>query len=131
MRPLIDYQAIVLDVDAQTVRFTKSGTTIDLGGIAKGFAVEIAAKSLSRRGLTGMLDAGGNQYLVGLPPGKRAWTIGIRNPDVPDALLGVVEIPGGAISTSSDSSNFLVAPGRGTGTCSIRERFSRPKPLRA
>ena len=59
-----------------------------LGGIAKGFAVEIAANVLRRRGLGGFIDAGGNQYLLGTPPGKRAWTIGIKNPDVPDRVLG-------------------------------------------
>jgi thiamine biosynthesis lipoprotein len=109
VRPLVDYRAIVLDERARTVRFIRDGVSIDLGGIAKGFAVEVAAGSLRRRGLTGMIDAGGNQYVVGLPPGKSAWTIGIGDPDRRGQLLGVINVAGGAISTSSDASNFLVA----------------------
>ena len=85
---------------------------LDLGGIAKGFAVEIAAGMLRRRGLGGFIDAGGNQYLLGTPPGKRAWTVGISDPDVPARVLGVIETGEISVSTSADSSNFLVANGR-------------------
>jgi thiamine biosynthesis lipoprotein len=112
VRPVVDYRAVLLDDRAQTVRFTRPGVSIDLGGIAKGFAVEVAASAITRRGLAGMIDAGGNQYMVGLPVGKRAWTIGIRDPEKADALLGVVTAGAGAVSTSSDASNFLVDGGR-------------------
>ena len=63
-----------------TVRFTRPGVEIDLGGIAKGFAVELAAGALRRRGLSGFIDAGGNQFMVGAPPGKRGWSVGITDP---------------------------------------------------
>jgi thiamine biosynthesis lipoprotein len=109
VRPLVDYRAIVLDERAGTVRFAREGVSIDLGGIAKGFAVELAAGSLKRRGLVGVIDAGGNQYVVGVPVGKAAWTIGISDPSRRGRLLGVVNATEGAISTSSDASNFLVA----------------------
>jgi thiamine biosynthesis lipoprotein len=109
VRPLVDYRAVVLDDSAGTVRFARDGVSIDLGGIAKGFAVELAAGSLKRRGLAGVIDAGGNQYVVGVPAGKAAWTIGISDPDRRGKLLGVVNAAEGAISTSSDASNFLVA----------------------
>ena len=85
---------------------------IDLGGIAKGFAVEVAANVLRRRGLTGFIDAGGNQYMLGTPPGKPSWTVGIKNPDVTDRLIGVIDVKGGSVSTSGDYANFLVAGGR-------------------
>src|SRR5262249_14383465 len=77
-----------------------------------GFAVEIAAGVLRRRGLGGFIDAGGNQYLLGAPPGKKTWTVGIKDPDVPDRVLGVVETPEISVSTSADTSNFLVAKDR-------------------
>jgi thiamine biosynthesis lipoprotein len=112
VRPLVDYGAIALDERAGTVRFTREGVSIDLGGIAKGFAVEVAAGSLHRRGLAGMIDAGGNQHVVGLPPGKPAWTFGISDPDRRGQLLGVVKVAEGAVSTSSNGSNFLVTAGR-------------------
>jgi thiamine biosynthesis lipoprotein len=112
VRPLVDYRNLLLDAEHRTVRFARSGVELDLGGIAKGFAVEIAADVLRRRGLSGFIDAGGNQYLLGTPPGKHTWTVGIKNPDARDRVLGVVETGENSVSTSSDDSNYLVANGR-------------------
>ena len=112
VRPLVDYRHLVLDAEHHTVRFVHPGVELDLGGIAKGFAVEIAADILRRKGLSGFIDAGGNQYLLGTPPGKRTWTVGIKNPDMPDRVIGVVETSEISVSTSADYANFLVANGR-------------------
>jgi len=112
VRPLIDYRHVLLDAEHRTVHFARGGVELDLGGIAKGFAVEVAAGVLRRMGLSGFIDAGGNQYLLGTPPGKRAWTIGIKNPDVPDRVMGVLETGEISVSTSADYYNFLVASGR-------------------
>lgn len=112
VRPLVDYRQLRLDADRRTARFARPGVELDLGGIAKGFAVEIAAGVLRRNGLGGFIDAGGNQYLLGAPPGKPAWTIGIKDPDARDRVIGVVETTETSVSTSADSYNFLVAGGR-------------------
>jgi thiamine biosynthesis lipoprotein len=112
VRPLVDYRNLLLDAEHRTVRFALPGVELDLGGIAKGFAVEVAADVLRRHGLSGFIDAGGNQYLLGTPPGKRVWTVGIKNPDVLDRVMGVVETGEISVSTSADYSNFLVADGR-------------------
>jgi FAD:protein FMN transferase len=112
VRPLVDYRGLIVDAPHHTVRLTRDGMEIDLGGIAKGFAVELAANVLRTHGLTGFVDAGGNQYMLGTPPGKAVWTVGIKDPDASDRLLGVVEIKEGSVSTSADTSNFLVAAGR-------------------
>ena len=112
VRPLVDYRNVLLDAEHRTIRFARQGVELDLGGIAKGFAVEIAADVLRRRGLGGFIDAGGNQYLLGTPPGKRAWTVGIKNPDLRDQVMGVVETGEISVSTSADSYNYLVANGR-------------------
>src|SRR5258708_34807114 len=85
---------------------------IDLGGIAKGFAVEVVANVLRDRGLTRFIDAGGNQYMLGRTPGKSVWTIGIKNPDAANRLIAVVDVKGGSASTSADYATFLVAAGR-------------------
>jgi FAD:protein FMN transferase len=111
VRPLVGYRQVRLDGDLRTVRFTRPDVELDLGGIAKGFAVEVAAGVLRRRGLNGFIDAGGNQYLLGTPPGKRAWTIGIKNPEARNQVLGVVETGETSVSTSADYYNFLVAGG--------------------
>jgi len=112
VRPLVDYRNVLVDLRQHTVRFTRPGVEIDLGGIAKGFAVEVAAGVLRRHGLSGFVDAGGNQYMLGPPPGKRQWAIGVKDPDAPGRLLGVVDVLDGSVSTSANDSNFLVAEGR-------------------
>ena len=112
VRPLVGYRNVIVDAPHHTIRFARPGMEIDLGGIAKGFAVEVAANVLRRRGLTGFIDAGGNQYMLGTPPGKSSWTVGIKNPDAVDRLIGVIDVKGGSVSTSADYANFLVAAGR-------------------
>ena len=112
VKPLISYRNFVLDPAARTVRFTRPGTEIDLGGIAKGFAVELAGGVMRRRGLSAFIDAGGNQYLVGRPAGKAAWTLGIKDPEAPEHLLGTIEVDEGSVSTSAQGTNFLIANGR-------------------
>jgi FAD:protein FMN transferase len=112
VRPLVDYRHVRLDPDRRTVRFTHPNVELDLGGIAKGFAVEIAAGVLRRRGLAGFIDAGGNQFLLGTPPGKRLWTIGIKDPAAPAQVLGVLDTAETSVSTSADYYNFLVAGDR-------------------
>lgn len=112
IRPAVGYRNLLIDRERRTVRFARQEVEIDLGGIAKGFAVEIAANVLRRRGLGGFIDAGGNQYLLGTPPGKRAWTVGVKNPDRPDQLLGVVDSGETSVSTSGGYANFLTIGGR-------------------
>jgi thiamine biosynthesis lipoprotein len=112
VRGLIGYRNLVIDSGAHTVRFRRDGVELDLGGIAKGFAVELAAGVLRRHGLAGFIDAGGNQFLLGHPPGKTTWTIEIKNPDSPDRLLGVLDLSEGSVSTSAQYANSLVAGAR-------------------
>jgi thiamine biosynthesis lipoprotein ApbE len=112
VRPLVDYRNLLIDEQTHSVRFARAGVEIDLGGIAKGFAVEVAASALRRRALDGFIDAGGNQYLLGSPPGKRMWTAGIKDPDRPDRLLGVVESPETSVSTSADYATYVEINGR-------------------
>ncbi len=110
VKPLVNYRNLLLDNAAHTIRFARPGVEIDLGGIAKGFAVELAANVLERHGLAGFIDAGGNQYMLGLPPGKSSWTVGVRDPDRPDGLIGEIDSPGGSVSTSAGYATFLVGP---------------------
>jgi thiamine biosynthesis lipoprotein len=112
VRPLVGSANLVIDREARTVRFARKGVELDLGGIAKGFAVEIAAGVLRKHSLAGVIDAGGNQYLVGRPPGKESWGVGVKNPDAPGELLGVLRLAEGSVSTSAQDANFLEAGGK-------------------
>jgi thiamine biosynthesis lipoprotein len=115
LHPLVDFHNLEIDAERHTVRFTRAGTMIDLGGIAKGFAVEVAADVLRRNNLTGFIDAGGNQYLLGTPPGKARWTVGVKDPDAQGRLLGVIDTAETSVSTSAEYATFVTINGRAYG----------------
>lgn len=115
VRPLIGHGNLAIDPAARTVRFLRRGVELDLGGIAKGFAVELAAGALRSHGLAGLIDAGGNQFMLGQPPGKKTWAVGIKDPDSPERLLGVLDVGEGSVSTSAQYANLLRAGPRGYG----------------
>jgi FAD:protein FMN transferase len=115
VRPLVDFHNLDINAEQHTVRFKRPGMMIDLGGIAKGFAVEVAANVLRRNGLSGVVDAGGNQYLLGAPTGKARWTVGVKHPDVQGRLLGVIETAETSVSTSAEYASFVAINGRAYG----------------
>ncbi len=99
---------VTCDPDTHQVSLKRKGMAIDLGGIAKGFAVDQAAKVLK----TGKIDnfivnAGGDLYASGGPPG-RPWRIGIQDPDDSGAIFAVVTLSGRAIATSGDYEHFFI-----------------------
>ena len=127
VRPLVGFRGLQLDVQAHTVHFARAGMSIDLDGVAKGFASELAAKSLRRRGLAGVVDTGGHQYMVGLPPGKSSWSIGIGHPFQPGTLLGSLDIHGGAVSTTAAESSD--GPGRAVARRVLDPRTLQPSAM--
>lgn len=87
------------------------GTRIDLGGIAKGYAISEAVKILKQGGVTSaLIDAGGDIYVLGKKGGK-PWRIGIRDPRK-DGLLGYVEVEDCAVMGSGDYERFFVKEGK-------------------
>ncbi len=85
---------------------------IDLGGIAKGYAVDKAHRYLRTSGaFTGaILDAGGDLRFLGEAPGGGPWTVGIKHPRS-DGLLGVVTTDGGSVATSGDYQHYFEIDG--------------------
>lgn len=60
----------------------KNGAMCDLGGIAKGFIADKAAKAMTDAGLeSGIISLGGNVKTIGTKPSGESWSIGIQNPD--------------------------------------------------
>ncbi|MCF7688095.1 MAG: FAD:protein FMN transferase [Cephaloticoccus sp.] len=83
--------------DRRTVR-CRRGLRLDLGGIAKGFAVDQAVRVLRRAGLTwGLVNAGGDLRAFG----RRSWPISVRHPVQPGALLPFGQIQNAACATSA------------------------------
>ena len=77
---IIDYRQVVLNDSLLTIKFNKPGMRLDLGGIAKGYAVDNSIKILQNCGIQhARVSAGGDSRLLGDRHG-RPWIIGIRNP---------------------------------------------------
>jgi thiamine biosynthesis lipoprotein len=84
---------------------------IDLGGIAKGYAVDRAAEILRRGGVAGAsVNAGGDIRLLGDRQGQ-PWRIGIQHPRDPQRLLGVLPLTEGVVVTSGDYERFFEVGG--------------------
>ena len=83
----IDYRHVALDRDASTVHFTRPGVRINLGGIAKGYAVQHGADLLRSRGIEhALLNAGGDTRVIGDRRGQ-PWIVGIRHPRLENEVI--------------------------------------------
>jgi FAD:protein FMN transferase len=103
----VGYKNLVIDGDRVTK--LKPEVTIDLGGIAKGYALSEAAKVLRADGVdSAVIDAGGDVYAIG-KKGDRNWKIGIRNPRK-DGIIGVAAVSNLAVVTSGDYERFFFGP---------------------
>jgi len=106
----VDWRAVQVDIDAGTLT-VEPGTRLDLAGVAKGHAVDLAAAALERAGVVrGMVDAGGDIRFVGTPPHEDGWYAGIKHPRE-EGLLGVVRLDGGSVATSGDYQSFVEVDG--------------------
>jgi thiamine biosynthesis lipoprotein len=102
----------IIDV-AQAVRFKSPGVEIDLGGIARGYALDVAARRFARVGcIAGLIDLGGDLYAWGQPPDSSAWVVGVPSPEDPAEIMATVELASRAISTSGNYEQSFAAEGR-------------------
>jgi thiamine biosynthesis lipoprotein len=105
--PAINWRHVVVDPAASTVRFLKPGVRIDLGGIAKGHAVDSSIAILAARGITNAtVTAGGDSRILGDRRG-RPWVVGIRHPDDRGRVIARIPIEDAAISTSGDYERYF------------------------
>lgn len=95
-------QHVTLNERARTIRFDRQGVEIDLGGIAKGYAVDKAAAILRQSGVTSALITSGSSSIaaIGAPPGQTAWRVTVNNPLDRSEQLSSIELKDQSISTS-------------------------------
>lgn len=104
----INYKNIQLNQKKQTVFFTRKNSRIDLGGIAKGHAVDNAIKLLQQHGIKqAMISAGGDTRIIGDKNG-RPWYVGIRHPRNKNESAVVLPLSQTAISTSGDYERYFI-----------------------
>jgi len=108
---LVDYKKIILE--GSQIRLEKKGMQIDLGGIAKGYAVDKAIEALKKNGIKqALVNAGGDLYALGNNPQGRKWQIGIQNPREKDKILDIVKVKNKAVATSGDYRRYFTLEGK-------------------
>ena len=105
------YLDVTLDERARTVMLGRP-LVLDLGAVAKGLAVDLAARELRPFGGFA-IDAGGDVYVGGCAANGRPWTIGIRHPRRDGGLLETVAVSNAAVCTSGDYERVSPLPGVG------------------
>ncbi len=103
----VNYKNIT--VKADTLLFTDSLVKIDMGGIAKGYALEKLAEIIKKHGIKSfMIDAGGDVFVGNQKPGGIDWVIGIRNPRKKDDILCKIYASNTTIASSGDYERFFI-----------------------
>jgi thiamine biosynthesis lipoprotein len=109
--PGINYRHLQLDPKQGTIQFARAGVRIDLGGIAKGYAVDNSIAILKQRGIAhAIVTAGGDSRLLGDRRG-RPWMVGIRDPRRKDGMAALLPLADAAISTSGDYERYFEVDG--------------------
>lgn len=106
---------LVIDEEAGTVFLADPQMRLDVGAIAKGYAVEMAARSLEEKGITGyVINVGGNVRTVGAKGDGEPWTAGIDNPsgDADNPYFALVSLVGESLVTSGSYQRYYVVDGK-------------------
>ena len=119
-RSKVGFEKLKLNNENKTVQFSENGMLLDMGGIAKGYAIDKAIEAAKRSGAIGaMVDIGGDVRCFGLPPeGKDHWLIGLQDPNSAiegiegGGLLLVLKITNAAVATSGDYQQFVFIEGK-------------------
>ena len=107
----INYRHIILDGSQHSVKFRHKDTKIDLGGIAKGYAVDNAIQLIINCGVrNALVSAGGDSRILGDKNGK-PWMMGIQHPRNKSRVVVRIPLRDSAISTSGDYQRFFIQSG--------------------
>ena len=113
--PLADrglYRGVLLDADASTLAYRSKDVQLDLGSIAKGYAVDRATHALRAHGIEqGVVVAGGDLYALGRAPDGEPWTIGIRDPHDLRTTVGTLSVSDAAVATSGTYVRYFIYRG--------------------
>ena len=120
---------ILLDETGRTAALSRPGMVVDLGAIAKGYAVDQAVAALQAHGVvSALVNAGGDMRMIGPRPGAKGWRIGVqdpRDPHNPSALLRTLQVQACAVATSGSYQRFFEIDGK-TYSHIIDPRTARP-----
>ena len=103
---------VIIDWELGQIFLAYEGMSLDVGALAKGFALEIAANTARELGVTsGIISMGGDMVIIGRPlDGREYFTIGIENPHG-DGLFATKLLSNSAVATSGNYQRFIMYDG--------------------
>ncbi len=115
-----DIDNVIVDIEKSTVYLAEKNMSLDVGSIAKGYAVEVVAKEIMEEGFTsGIISAGGNVRVLDKPLDgvRERWGIGIQNPNKSivsdeDNILETIFINNASVVTSGDYQRYYIVDGK-------------------
>lgn len=111
-RALVGSNRIIVDETNRTLALTEAGVQLDLGGIAKGYALDLAAQAMQDAGAASVLvDVGGDVLAIGTLPDGQSWRIGVKHP-FENALVTYLRLSNRAVATSGIQQRFYDIDGR-------------------
>jgi FAD:protein FMN transferase len=112
-RGLVGSAHVTMNASGRTIAFDRAGVEIDLGGIAKGYAVDRVARLLEERGVAAaLISAGGSTiYGLGAPPGRQGWEVTIQDPIDHRRTVLNVQLKDRALSVAGTSEKSFEAGG--------------------
>ena len=112
----VDMNQMQIDVENQTVYLADPQMKLDVGGLAKGYAVEQIARQLEAKGIEGyVLNVGGNVRTIGTRPEGEKWTVGIENPGIPNCeedFIAYLKLSGESVVTSGAYQRYYMVDGK-------------------
>ncbi|HIJ69951.1 MAG TPA: FAD:protein FMN transferase [Planctomycetes bacterium] len=113
-RSRVGFGKLALNRADKTVRFGVKGMRLDLGGIAKGYAIDSAIEAMEKAGAVGgLVDLGGDVRCFGTPSDNKAsWLVGLQDPAADDRLLLVLKLRDMAVATSGGYRRFTEIDGQ-------------------
>ncbi len=106
---LVNYKNI--EIKDHTVRLKRRGMAINVGGLAKGYAVDRAISLLRSRVPNGIVNAGGDLFAFGQKNKQTPWNIGLQHPRKPQNLLAAFAVKNQAVATSGDYQRYFIKDG--------------------
>jgi thiamine biosynthesis lipoprotein len=106
----VDYKKV--NIKSDTISMPEK-FSLNLGGSAKGYALDRAKSILKEYGIrSALIDAGGDILLLGKKKGNKDWSIGIRNPRDENGIIGTLKLSDCFVFTSGDYERYFIIYGK-------------------
>jgi len=100
---------IVIDTENHTVFLPYEKMSLDVGGVAKGFALEVIATEVKEAGFYSfLLNIGGDVYAAAPPPGRDFWNVAVESPREGSELIDVVSVWNMSVLASGDYRRYFI-----------------------